>query len=556
MTHDEYHKLGKALLEQAVSMKGDWRELERRIMPRMSDEAGGCGLRKSTKKEACSTASEAMHTLAASHYNYITPNGMGWFKFKPTDKTENETYKNWYANATEVALQELAKSNFYAEVQECYLSRVLYGTALMLCEVKRGGGLLFRNIPVGSFGIAENDEGIVDTVCRKFEYTAQQAVARWGKPLPSGGYDISHLPQRVQQAYEKPGSRISDKFEFMHLVTPRRAYTQGNSSQYVKPTERRYASVYMFEGESDQILEEGGYDEFPYLATRFLKKPGSVWGYAPARMCWSSILSLLELDNNLDMLGTLAVLPRMLTLADEVGEIDYRPGGQTVVSDLAANSNMPREWGTQGRMTEALERREQLKREIESAFSIPFLQAVTSVDRTMTATEVQARQEERVLSISPTFALFSADFEPMLYRIFCTLFRQGFFNTNKHMPPPFAVKAQAGQEAFDVPVPEVLYLGRISQAVEKSYRAGAESLLQLTAEFVHATGQTDVMDSVDYGMLFAQVAETVGAPAGCIRSQAEVQQIRAQRQQLQMAQAQMEMAMNGARAAKDMTAAA
>ncbi len=541
MTHEEYSRLGKALLDQAESMAGDWRELERRIMPRMGDVDSGA-LKRSTKKESCTAASDSMHTLAAAHLSYITPNGMQWFKFKTADHPGQNNYENWYANATQVALQELAKSNFYAEVQECYLSRVLYGTALMLCEAKRGGGLLFRNVPVGTFGIAENDEGIIDTVCRKFEFTAEQAVQRWGHKVPVD----------VQNAYDRIEDRYKKKFTFMHIVTPRDSYTEKNGSRYVQPQKMRFASVYVYHGDDYPVMEEGGYQEFPYLATRFLKKPGSVWGYAPARMCWSSILSLLELDNNLDMLGTLAVLPRMLTLADEVGEIDYRPGGQTVVSDLAAQANMPREWGTQGRMNEALERREQLKREIESAFSIPFLQAVTSVDRTMTATEVQARQEERVLSISPTFALFSADFEPMLYRIFSVLFRMGRFNTDKHMPPPFAVHSENGAEDFDVPVPDVLYLGRISQAVEKSYRVGAESLLQLAAEFVHATGSPEVLDSVDYSRLFAQVAETVGAPAGCIRTPQEVEEIRQQREQPQAAQMQMELAAQGAKAARDL----
>ncbi len=547
MTHEEYNRLARSVLEQAESMKSDWDELERRLMPRMSDSEMG-SLRRSEKNESCSVASDCMHTLAAAHYSYITPAGMQWFKFKSADKQEDETYKKWYGNATEVALQELSKSNFYAEVQECYLSRVLYGTALMLCESKRGGGLLFRNIPVGTFGIAENDEGIIDTVCRKFQYTAAQAVQRWG----------NKVPVKVRQAYDNPSQRYNEKekFTFMHLVTPRTEYTAGNGSALTPANKRRFASVYLFEGENNPVLEEGGYDEFPYLATRFLKKPGSVWGYAPARACWSSILSLLELENNLDLLGDLTVFPRLMTLADEVGEIDYRAGGQTVVSELAASVNMPREWGTQGRMNECKERIDQKRREIESAFSIPFLQAVTSVDRTMTATEVQARQEERVLSISPTFALFTSDAEPLLYRAFSVLFRQGRFNTDKFTPPPFVVQARNGAEDFSVPVPQVHYLGRISQAIEKSQRIGIEGLLQLAAEFVHSTGDTSVLDYLNTGKMMAQAAETTGAPVGSIRSDKEVEAIRAQREQLQLMQMQAEMGMQQAKAAKDLSSAA
>ena len=51
---------------------------------------------------------------------------------------------------------------------------------------------MFRHIPVGSFGVAENADGVIDTVCRSFRFTAHQAVEQWG---------YGALPPEVQRTF-------------------------------------------------------------------------------------------------------------------------------------------------------------------------------------------------------------------------------------------------------------------------------------------------------------------------------------------------------------------
>ncbi|MCD8069828.1 MAG: portal protein, partial [Akkermansiaceae bacterium] len=536
----DYARLALSVLESADKLRPLWAWLARRIMPRTEDALHQIEASPAAKRDLSAVASESMHTLAAAHYSYITPAGMPWFKFKSRDREDDRIYTRWYEHASERTLQELSKSNFYAEVQESYLCRVLYGTALLLCEAKRGGGLLFRNVPVGTFGIAENAEGEIDTVCRRFSYTANQAVQRFGE---------KNLPELVRRSYARPEARFRDTFEFLHLVTPRKVYTPGNGDALVPAKKRAFASIYFYDGADYPVIEEGGYEEFPFLATRFLRWPGTVWGYAPGFKCMSALNTLMKLENNMDILSDLAAFPRVLKLAEQVGEVDFRAGGQTVVSVEAAQLGFPKEWGTAGRYDVGKDRIQAKEEQIRSAFYVPFLQVISSVDRTMTATEVQARQEEQALSFSPTFTQFTSEMNVMLYRIFACLYRQGALNTASAIQPKkLRVPANDGTENFSVAVPQVHYLGKISQAIEKSQKSGLESFLQILQGFVQATGDSSALDYVDTGRAIKVLYSGTGAPADVLRSDEDVQRIREQREAMQQQQAEAQAAMQQASA--------
>lgn len=123
----------------------------------------------------------------------------------------------------------------------------------MLCEGKKSGGLSFKHIPIGSYGIAEDKEGNVDTVCRSFKYTAHQAVQAWG---------LQRLPTEVREAFSKPERRFTEEFEFLHLVMPRKGYTLGNGVADVDARKMRFASVYLYHGGSMPVVEEGDIRSF------------------------------------------------------------------------------------------------------------------------------------------------------------------------------------------------------------------------------------------------------------------------------------------------------
>ncbi|QAA42182.1 hypothetical protein C1I94_11740 [Akkermansia muciniphila] len=81
--------------------------------------------------------------------------------------------------------------------------------------------------------------------------------------------------------------------------------------------------------------------EFPYLVTRFLKWGSGPYGLAPGRLVFPAIQQVQFLNRILDTLGEVAAFPRILELANQIGEVDLRAGGRTVITPEAASLHLP-----------------------------------------------------------------------------------------------------------------------------------------------------------------------------------------------------------------------
>lgn len=532
----DYRRLAESVMSGILDMLPVWDWLSKRIMPRQNDVLNWVKVPASTRKaEHSSTAAEACMTMAASFNSYVTPAGQKWFRFSNPDSFSNEKHEVWFSNATNVQHAALARSSFYADKHEADLDRSLFGTGNLFAEGYWDGKLHFRHIPIGSYGIAENKDGKVDTVCRKFRFTAHQAVERFG-------YDP--LPQDVKHAYNRPEDRLTKQFEFWHLVTPRAEYTLPNGQDAIDPRQMRFASVYMYGSATHEIVEESGYMEFPFMVSRFLRWGDSVWGYPPGFKCFDDLNRNIKLDRAQDMLTDLQVFPRILQAAEQVGEIDFRAGGRTVVDPSKDGPNLPREWMTGGDLHRALERQAEVEKRIQAAFYVPCLQVINSVDRQMTAEEVRARQEERIVQCSPTYALYCDDLAGIMERVFALLFRAGKFNTTSAIQPKELIVPAADGEHFGIRMPEIAYNGKINQAIDRAEKQSMDYGLSSIANYVKITGDLSCLDNIDPDQLTRYTLDNSGAPPEIYRSESKIKEIRAKREEeraaaikLQIAQA-------------------
>ncbi len=524
----EYVKLAEAVYHQQDGMVSVWDWLSRTVMPRKNDVLRQLQRGAEAKREHVSVACASLLTLVSAHNSLVTPHNQQWFSFKEAEVKAGERYERWFMNATEVTARELAKSNFYAAKQEVDLDRGLFGTGCLFCEDKPGGGVQFRHVPVGSFAFALNDAGVVDTVVRKFEFTAHQAVLRWG---------YGKLPEAVQQAWDRLERRYDDKFEFYHLVTPRKGYSPGNKRKDLARGQMRFASVYIFNGADKPVVEEGGYQELPYMVTRFLSwGESTVWGYPPALNCVEDLRGLVKVERTLDLLADLSVFPRIFQDAEQVGDIDFRPGGRTVVDREVNHLGLPREWGSQGRYDIGEVRIKMAEERIRLAFYVPFLQPITHLEPGVTATEINARQEEQALSFSSTFARYVADLNGLMGRVFACLWRQGKFEmAGAKVPREYAVPNVNDGEVL--PVPEVAYHGKLAQTIERAQAQSLDYTVQQAANY----GQLDpqALDYIDLGRAIRHQFVAQGAPSEVFRSEEEVEELRARRQQEAMLQQQL-----------------
>ncbi len=485
-----------------------WETLRHYVMPSRLEEgqevadAGGRSLADTTAVEAC-------QKLASAHMSYMTPSNELWFKWSSPDPEAGDEAESWYNRCSEIANRELSLSNFYTELHECFLDRVGLGTGCLYAGTSRAGRLLFRHIPCGQFVCAENDEGSMDTVMREFTFTPQQAASQFGEKA---------LGPHARSLLAK-GRPHEGQLRFVHAVRPReRRNRKGGSAR-----DMAYESIY-YSLDDNCIVEEGGYREMPYMVTRFLKWGTGAYGLAPARLVYPDIRQAQFLNRILDMLGEVAAFPRILELANQVGEVDLRAGGRTLINPESASLGYPREWATQGRYDVGMDRLRQKQEAINRAFFVPMLELWSEHKQAVTASEVYARENERVMLFSPSFTLFACDFQPFMERIFALLFRLGRFP----QPPSTVLRRDRRGEA-SVAEPHVVYQGRIAMVMRRIQSEGLERSFMRLQQL--AGMEPAVADHVDLERAFRMAARLEGVPEGVLRPELAVKRLRRRREE-------------------------
>lgn len=488
--------------------EGWWDTLRHYVLPtrrhsedRQPDEGDFAALSDTTAVEAC-------QKLASGHMSYMTPSNELWFKWSSPDPDAGDEAESWYNRCSEIANRELALSNFYTELHECFLDRVGLGTGSLFCSTTRSGRLLFRHIPCGQFVCAEDDEGTLDTYMREYCCTPHQAEQQFGTRA---------LGPRARAMLADARSRHEPGLRILHAVRPR---TRRNRRRH-DALHMRYESIY-YSLDDQCCLEESGYREMPYMVTRFLRWGEGPYGLAPARLVYPDIRQSQFLNRILDMLGEVAAFPRILELVNQAGEVDLRAGGRTVINPESASLGYPREWATQGRYDVGMDRLRQKQEAINRAFFIPMLDLWSERKQQMSATEVYARENERVMLFSPSFTLFASDFQPLMERVFALLFRLGRFPK----PPTTVIRPDSGGEDA-VDTPHVVYQGRIAQVMRRLQSEGLDRTMQRLQTL--AGMDSSIADHVDLDRAFRLSARLDGAPEEILRPMTTVHRLRRRR---------------------------
>lgn len=516
-------QLAENLFSKMQEKKSQWEKLQNIIMPSAVDAANLNENQTEPRKGTYSSvANLSLHILASAHLTYITPMDQRWFslKSKLQGKEASAAADEWFAIATEKTYKALADSNFYSVIHEVYLDRCLTGIGCAFAEITQTGSLLFTYVPTGTYAIAEGADGEIDTLVRKIKLTPHQAAQNFG---------LASLPESIQAHYNDEKKRYTETSEYYHLVTPNQAYSFGSLN--TKPENRRWTDSYIHI-QSKQIVQENGFYEFPFLVTRYLKK-GSVYGYAPATAVIPEIESALILERIMDTIGQNAAIPRILHLANQVGEIDLRAGGRTLVTPEAASMNLPREWATSGRYDIGIARLQGKEEKIKQAFHVQMLQVISSVDRQMTATEVNARESEKAMSFTPSFTLFISDFRPFMQRIFALLYRANTYDTAN--TPEELLHYSADRTKAELAVPQIRYMGKIAQAVERVQRYGLEGSLSFMSNLMQITQDPSMIETLNPYEIVKFMWDASGAPTDCLKTKKEYQAL--QQQKAQQAQA-------------------
>jgi hypothetical protein len=470
------------------------------------------------------TAEESNIQLAAGLYSYMFPTEGRAFVLEIDDDelAENDKVKQWLEKTTKIIHKYLVSSNFRQAFFEFLKQLGCYGTACLYEAKGKKTPIVFTNYHMSGVYIVTNSDGIVDTVFRKFEYTARQAVQEFGK---------DNLGEKINKAYSNHTTR-DKKFKFIHAVSPREEYDPEKDD----PVNMPFASVYVSRDEkiiikTKQGLEESGYPELPYQVDRFDKDALEDYGRSPMMKKLPDIKMANKMQKTRIKGWEKQVDPPTLLPDDgSIWPLATQPGG---VIFYRAGGEKPEYWEFKGDLKSMEAAILTVQQSIQRGFFLDMFDPL--VDRqNMTATEVMARVEQKMRFLTPIIGRLQSElFNPMIQRIIGILKEQ---NKLPEMP------SELSEQDFSV-----MYLGRLALALRT---LESEGLAKLLLEWAPMVEISDHMDNLNTDVAFRESSRNHGVPATWLKTTDERDAFRAAREQKIQQQALMEQIPDFAKAAK------
>lgn len=498
-----------------------WREIAERVIPSQSftfntlNQYNPARGEKRTQFLFDSTASIALNRFASILDSLLTPRNTTWHRLAASDADlmKDRNVNLWFEEVTRILFKYryTPNANFSSQNQQNYKSIGAFGTGGMFIDDLFGApGIRYKAVHLSELFFVENHQGLVDKVMRHFALTARQAYQKWGDKLPDG----------IKNAM---GSSPDQRFFFLHCVKP----NDDRDPERLDSKGMAFKSYYIAM-EGGKLLEEGGYNTFPYAVSRYEQAPGEVYGRSPAMDVLPAIKTLNEQKKTILKQGHRTVDPVLLVHDDGIiDSFSLKPGalnaggvsadGRPLVQALpVGNVNVGREMMNDERAV------------INDAFLVTLFQILTETPA-MTATEVMERTREKGILLAPTLGRQQSEYlGPLIDREVDILSRQGL------LPPMPGLLLEAQGEYT------VVYDSPLSRAQRAEEAGGLMRTVETALTVANSTQDMSVMDHFNWDIIIPEVASIQGVPSRWMSSMEQIAEMREARAEAQerMMQAQ------------------
>ena len=299
-----------------------------------------------------------------------------------------------------------------------------FGQTPLQVELNRNGDtLLFRNWHLRDVAWAENAEGDIDTVHRKWKPTARDLMFTFG--------DNNH--KEVKDQVNEAGKDPYQTFECRHIMVPTER-TDATGRERLFPFRSYYIDV-----KNKHVIEDRPSQLLMYVIPRWQTVSGSPYAYSPATIAALPDARLIQaMTYTLLDAGEKAVQPPMIGQANKIkSDLELWSGAITWVDaeydERLGEVLRPVKQDYSG-LPIGAEMARDAKGMIAEAF---FLNKLTMLpaDREMTAYETSQRIQQHITQILPLFEPLEHEYNGGLCEMtFDTLMQSGAFGPREDMP--------------------------------------------------------------------------------------------------------------------------
>lgn len=534
------------LKTERESWEPDWVSCAKLFLPRkcriLENDSGQTNRGGMRTDIVDATGIYAMRDLAAGMHGGMTSPARPWFRLglQDEDLSKRASVREWLDEVQNRMRSLLHRSNFYNAVHHCYEELGTFGTSFMFELPDERSGIRFTPLTVGEYCLDMDEKGRVDTAYRTLDLTARQLVRKFG---------WDKMPPYIQSDFDTPG-RPTLRYRVVHAVFPRNDRSPGKLDGKNKP----WASVYWLEPTSSKsgtmgsnmsgyiLLSEAGFDEMPGFGPRWDVTGMDVYGRSPGMDVAPDCRMLQQMK-----ISTLKGLHKMVdppTVSQGgLKNVDVLPGGQNymdgqniqgqaiypiyqVKPDLADTSVFIKD--VQNQIKEGL-------------FNNLFRLLMNSDRRQITAKEVAAREEEKLILIGPVLErLHDELFIPLIDRTFNLMVKQDLL-------PPWP------QEIQGMPI-KVEFVSLLAQAQKMVSTSAVDQYMALIGQYAQVF--PELLDVPDIDKVADGYADYLGLEADMLKPQDKRDAARQGRQQVaqqQKMQAALDQAQSAAGTAKTLS---
>lgn len=458
-----------------------------------------------------STTIESSDVLASGFMNYLTPPTSKWFALRAKNQglMDNKPVQSYLEDVAAEVHYTLNRSNFYDQMFSSYKSSGVYGTSCLIEEEDIEDGARFYSLPIKQVFLVEDGRGRVAEYFIEFEYTASQAASRWGE---------EKLSTEMKKELD-PANRQEKKHPFLLHIANRSRRDIKKTDKKNMPIEASWIDV-----EGKKIIEDGGYNEFPAMCHRFDKRPFIPWGFSPAMksLPFARILNAIA-KTNLRAMMKHTDPPIAVPNNAFIMPFNANPRAVNYYNKKNMDSKDIFAFGNFGDVNTGMTSIEYYSQKVKALMFNDVFLAFDNITKQMNNPEVMERINEKMSMLGPAVGRYIAEmFNPIVIRTIGILYRAG-----KLPNPP--------DELIQDPTYEIDCISQLAQSQRRSELNSLTTGLTLVGQM--ATMMPESLDKISADKTVDNIWSILGSPVKVLRDDAEVAEIRNQRNTAQ-AQAQ------------------
>ena len=471
-----------------------------------------------------STATISARTCASGMMAGLTSPTRPWFKLKVGGFSNADTdnpIARWLAEVEKRMMRVFSVSNFYNSIGVAYFDLVVFGTAAMLMYEDFEDGVRCYNPALGEYFLQNDARMQVGVFGREFVMTLPQMAQEFGK---------ENLPDEIQSQLTNR-TNLQLEYVIRHLIEP-------NTGDSPVPKAMKFREIYWIKGrvgDKKPYLRCRGFNEMPGMFPRWDILGNDAYGRGPGMDALGDVKQLQQ-----EQLRKAQAIDKMVN-PPLVADVQLKnqpasllPGGITYVAGQN-NIGLKPIFEVNPPVRELMEDIAAVQERIKEIFFVPLFMMISQLDTVRTATEIDARREERLIQLGPVIERFENEcLSPAITRVFNILNRRGYIPD-----PPENISGMPMQIEF---------VSMLAEAQKAVATASLDRVFQVTGNL--AAVKPDVLDVVDFDAALDEYATLLGASPRVIRSPDELVAYRQRQQQAQQQQQALEAAPAAVQGAK------